>query len=181
MTAPNRLPARLVAAALLVAVVAAGAVLFWPRPSTLSCNGSRSLCDRSYNQVTYLTSHNAMASTARGFNGADQDSDLGGQLDHGVRALMLDLHRWTTPAQAAPILATLAPQIRAAVAPLVRADPQRPGVWLCHEICQVGADPAAGQLAGVRQWLTRHPHEVVTLILEDDVTLADVRATIRAA
>ncbi len=174
---------RLLAAAALGLVVALVAVALaaWPHPSTLSCNGSRRLCDRGYDRVTYLTSHNAMASTARGFLAPDQDSDLIGQLDGGVRALMLDLHRWTTPADAAPVLTALGPEIRAVVAPLVRATPSRPGIWLCHEICQVGADPAVGQLALVRRWLSAHPDDVVTLILEDDISLADIRATVSAA
>ena len=165
-----------VVAALTLVVVAV-----WPRESALSCNGFRSLCDRRYNEVTYLTSHNAMASGERGFLAAEQDPDLDGQLDDGVRALMLDLHHWTTPAEAAPVLAALDPEVRAVVAPLVRSVPSRPGVWLCHEICQVGADPAAGQLSVVRQWLSQHPDDVVTLILEDDVSLAEVRATIASA
>jgi hypothetical protein len=172
---------RLALALVVVALVTAAVVLAWPRGSALSCNGSRALCDRRYDQVTYLTSHNAMSSIERGFLAPEQDADLDGQLDGGVRALMLDVHHWTTPADAAPILAALDPQVRAVVAPLVQSVPARPGVWLCHEICQVGADPAVAQLAVVRQWLSQHPDDVVTLILEDDVSLGDVRSAITAA
>ena len=184
MTGPwwrrRRVATALIVVALVGAVTATVAVLR-PGGRPMSCNGSRSLCDRPYDEVTYLTTHNAMASAARGFSAPDQHADLVGQLDAGVRALMLDLHRWTTSAEAAPILARLSPQIRAVVTPLVRADPERPGIWLCHEICQVGADPAVQQLVIVREWLRRHPHDVVTLLLEDDVPPADVRATITAA
>ena len=93
-------------AAVLVFVIAAS----WPLGSSLSCNGSPSLCDRAYNKVSYLTSHNAMSSSERRFLEAEQEPDIVGQLDEGVRGLMLDLHTWTTPAQAAPVLAGLIAQ-----------------------------------------------------------------------
>ncbi len=152
-----------------------------PSAKPLACNGSARLCDRTYDQATYLTSHNAMSSSDRGFLAAGQDPDITGQLDNGVRALMLDLHYWTTPAEAEPILASLDAPTRAVLAPLVRNVESHPGVWLCHELCQIGADPAKEQLAAVGKWLSSHPDEVVTLILEDDVSAADVQATITAA
>jgi len=48
-------------------------------------------------------------------------------------------------------------------------------------LCQIGADPAHDQLAAVGRWLSSHPDEVVTLILEDDVSAADVQTTISSA
>ncbi len=145
------------------------------------CNGSPRLCDRPYNDVTYLTSHNAMASSDRGFLGANQDPDLTAQLDNGVRGMMLDLHYWTTPEQAAPYFASLDPQTAKALSPLVTTLQPRPGVWLCHEVCQLGADPAIAQLRTVGDWMKDHPDEVVTLILQDDVSAADVREVVAAA
>jgi hypothetical protein len=167
-----------------LALVVAGALAFAVAPPAahpLACNGSAQLCDRRYDQATYLTSHNAMSSNDRGFLAAAQDADLAGQLDNGVRALMLDLHYWTTPAEAEPILAGLDARTRAVLAPLLRNVQPHAGVWLCHELCQIGADPASDQLASVGRWLAGHPDEVVTLILEDDVTPADVAATIHSA
>jgi hypothetical protein len=152
-----------------------------PSGSPRVCNGSARLCDRPYNEVTYLTSHNAMSSSDRGFLAAWQDLDIAGQLDNGVRALMLDLHYWTTPAEAAPVLAGLDRRTRAVLAPLVQTFEPHPGVWLCHELCQLGADSARAQLRALGQWLTDHPDDVVTLILEDNVSAADVQATVSAA
>lgn len=150
-------------------------------PTPMACNGSPLLCDRPYNQVSYLTSHNAMASSDRGFLGANQDPSITAQLDNGVRGLMLDLHYWTTPEEAEPYLASLDPQTRAAWAPLVTSFEPHPGVWLCHEFCQIGADAAVTQLTQLRRWLADNPDDVVTLILEDDVSASDVQATIHAA
>lgn len=179
---PARSPRVLAASA--VALVLAGtlAVAIVP-PSTrpLACNGSARLCDRTYDQVTYLTSHNAMSSSDRGFLAAGQDLDITGQLDNGVRALMLDLHYWTTPAEAEAVLAGLDAPTRAVLAPLVHNVQPHPGVWLCHVLCQIGADPATEQLAAIGRWLSSHPDEVVTLILEDDVSVSDMQATVTSA
>ncbi|MFZ2012717.1 MAG: hypothetical protein WAV00_02745 [Nocardioides sp.] len=161
--------------ALVVAVAVSGT-----RPP-LVCNGSTALCDRRYDQVTYLTAHNAMASTDRGFLAAEQDPSITAQLDNGVRGLMLDLHYWTSPAEATPYLATLDARTRAAWAPLLRNFRPRPGVWLCHALCQIGADNAVRQLEQLRGWLSDNPHEVVTLILQDDVAPDDVRASLSEA
>jgi hypothetical protein len=166
-------------ALLIGAVIAVAAAP--PSANPRVCNGSARLCDRPYNEVTYLTSHNAMSSSDRGFLAADQDPDIVGQLDNGVRALMLDLHYWTTPAEAAPILAALDRRTRAALAPLVQTFEPHPGVWLCHDLCQLGADPATVQLRALGRWLNEHPDDVVTLILQDDVSAADVQATVAAA
>lgn len=90
-----------------------------------SCNGSRALCALRYDKAVYAASHNAMASSADDFVGATQDPDLVGQLDTGVRALLLDVQRWTTPMQVETFLARLRPRERDALEPLVR-HPARP-------------------------------------------------------
>jgi hypothetical protein len=178
----DRRTGRVVATA---STAALGAAAFlaaaYSAPAPPVCNGSPTLCDRPYNDVVYLTSHNAMASSDRGFIDASQDTDLIGQLDNGVRGLMLDLHYWTTPAEAAPYLERLDPATRAALGPLIDTFEPRPGVWLCHQLCQLGADPAVDQLSRLRDWLDANPNEVVTLILEDDVRPDDVTATIKDA
>src|SRR5213076_3018695 len=61
------------------------------------CEGSTELCDRPYDEVAYLTSHNAMSTTADHFIGPLQDPPISTQLDHGVRAMQLDTYRWETP------------------------------------------------------------------------------------
>ncbi len=133
------------------------------------CESSPSLCDRCYDQVTYLATHNAMANSEDRFLGPSQDPTIVHQLDLGVRTLLIDVHHWTPPAQVEAYLATLAPATRAALAPLAQgAVSTRPGVWLCHNLCQLGSLDFVAELGRVRDWMTRNPTEVVSLIIQDD-------------
>ena len=135
----------------------------------VACEGSVSLCDRHYDQVTYAASHNAMADSEDRFLGPTQDLSMVHQLDLGVRALLIDVHHWTTPDQVSQVLAALPPTTRSAIEPLVQgAASNRPGVWLCHDLCQLGALDLVAQLRAIGDWLTRNPTEVVTLIIQDD-------------
>ncbi|KJE23017.1 hypothetical protein FF36_02617 [Frankia torreyi] len=145
-----------------------------------SCNGSRGLCGLRYDEAVYAASHNAMASSAADFVGATQDPDLVGQLDTGVRALLLDVQHWTTPTQVETFLAGLRPRERDALAPLARgARSARPGLWLCHSVCQFGSVNFEEALRSVDDWLARNPSEVVTLILQDSVPPGEVIAAFR--
>lgn len=145
-----------------------------------SCNGSRALCTLRYDQAVYAASHNAMASSAADFVGATQDPDLVGQLDTGVRALLLDVQHWTTPTQVRTFLAGLSPREREALAPLARgARSARPGLWLCHSVCQFGSLNLDVALRSVGDWLERNPSEVVTLMLQDSVPPGEVIAAFR--
>ncbi|KPM55836.1 hypothetical protein ACG83_11290 [Frankia sp. R43] len=149
---------------------------------TAFCNGGVDLCARRYPDVLYPTTHNGMASVRAGFLGAVQDPDLVGQLDSGIRALMLDVHHWTTPAEVESFLGELRPAAREALAPFATgARSERPGLWLCHGICQLGATALDDALAGVAGWLARNPAEVITLILQDEVPPEPVMAAFRAA
>jgi hypothetical protein len=133
------------------------------------CESSPSLCDRRYDQVTYLATHNAMANSEDQFLGPSQDPTIVHQLDLGVRALLLDVHHWTPAAQVESYLATLPPATRDALAPLTQgAVSQRPGTWLCHDVCQLGSLDFVAELGQIRDWMARNPTEVVTLIIQDD-------------
>jgi len=145
-----------------------------------TCNGSRALCALRYDQAVYAASHNAMASSADDFVGATQDPDLVGQLDTGVRALLIDVQHWTTPTQVNSFLAGLRPRERAALAPLARgARSSRPGLWLCHSVCQFGSLNLDVALRSIGDWMERNPSEVVTLILQDSVPPGEVLAAFR--
>lgn len=149
---------------------------------TAFCNGGADLCNRRYSDVVYPTTHNGMASVQAGFLGAVQDPDLVGQLDSGIRALMLDVHHWTTPAEVESFLAELRPRAREALAPFATgARSSRPGLWLCHGICQLGATRLDDALAGVAGWLARNPAEVITIIVQDGVAPEPIMAAFRVA
>jgi hypothetical protein len=141
------------------------------------CEGSARLCDRRYDDVAYLTAHNAMASTVNRFVGPLQDPSITGQLDHGVRALQLDVYHWERPEEITGRLdeSDFTAEQREFVATAVdRANPRRPGLWLCHAVCRAGALPLVPTLEEIGEWLRDHPDEVVTLILQDRVPGAEI-------
>jgi hypothetical protein len=149
----------------------------------VACEGSVKLCDRHYDQVTYAASHNSMADSEDQFLGPTQDPSIVHQLDLGVRGLLIDVHHWTTPDQVSQVLAGLPPTTRAAVGPLVQgAASARPGVWLCHDMCQLGALDFTAQLRAVGDWLDRNPTEVVTIVIQDDdVSAGEILGGVEAA
>jgi hypothetical protein len=52
----------------------------------------------------------------------------------------------------------------------------RPGVYLCHNQCALGAIPMTTALDEVKGFLDGHPDEVVTLMIQDSVAPVDVEA-----
>ncbi|MHA4813273.1 PI-PLC domain-containing protein [Streptomyces aculeolatus] len=155
-----------------------------PSEAALACNGDVALCGRPYDRVVQVGAHNAMATVPDGFLGAHQDVSLTGQLDRGARALLLDTHYWETAERLVPPAGTGGLDA-AARATLVRAVDSvvrpRPGTWLCHGPCRMGATPLAAQLRELRGWLEEHPRDVVTLILQDAITPRDTERAFRAA
>ncbi|WP_419994333.1 hypothetical protein [Streptomyces boninensis] len=148
----------------------------------LPCNGSVELCDRPYDRVVQIGTHNAMATVADGFLGAHQDPSITGQLDMGVRALMLDTHRWETGRELLPANAMISTRTRRTLVKAVDdVVAKRTGVWLCHGPCRLGATRFTTQLRELRRWLDAHPRDVVTLVVQDDVSADATRKAFRAA
>lgn len=56
------------------------------------CNGYAELCAKTFDQVSYATTHNAYAYTPRGALAANQNNDIPTQLKDGIRAFMLDAY-----------------------------------------------------------------------------------------
>lgn len=136
------------------------------------CQGSAELCDARYDEIAQLASHNAMATTADRFIGPLQDPDIVGQLNAGVRVLLLDTHRWERPEEVAERLSTsdFSPALRQQLTGILgRVNPPHPGLWLCHSVCGAGALEMVPTLRQIGEWLRANPTEVVTLILQDGV------------
>ncbi len=111
------------------------------------CNGHAALCDRRYDEVAFLTTHNAMSSEEDGFRSPNQRYRLWRQLEDGVRGFMLDA--WE----------------------------DRDGtVRLCHGLCALGSRPFVDGLRDLRLFLDCHPHDVVTIILEAHAPHAKIAA-----
>lgn len=128
-----------------------------PGPAPTACNGLPALCDRRYDQVAYVTTHNAMSNADEGWAAPNQNHGIERQLLDGVRALMPDL--WYGDGDA--------------------TDPAT--VYLCHGICAIGNRSLADALSGIRTFLDAHPREVVTIIFESYVKAADVASVFEAA
>lgn len=128
------------------------------RVSINGCNRFHALCDRSYAQVRYATTHNAMSNSTDGWIGPNQTLDVPAQLAAGVRALMLDTYR----ADATNLLGQ--PQVP-------EADPE--STWLCHSLCSLGKRPLAEGLADITTFLDENPGEIVTIILESYISHAE--------
>jgi hypothetical protein len=167
-------------------VVAAFALDLWPQAATAGagrlCNGSAALCGRRYDEVVQAASHNAMAASDYRFFRPNQDLTISQQLEGGVRGLLLDTHYWESSPIAEGYLADLSPGLRDRYRSLLGGRTAgRPGTWLCHDVCALGAVDLTSGLGEVAAFLDRHPQEVVTLVLQDAITAADTEAALRAA
>jgi len=113
-----------------------------------------------------------------------------GQLHDGIRALLIDVHRGfpggariktdiegekLTQDRLVPALGPegvdAAMRIRDR---LVGVDESRPGLYLCHGFCELGAYEFVPTLAGVREFLVENPEEVLLIVLEDYVTIEEL-------
>lgn len=123
-----------------------GAILFSSFLASAQCNGAFSLCSKKYDEVAYLTTHNAFNSSQDNFTWPNQNLDLTGQLNMGVRAFMLDVYNWF-------------------------------GNTVCyHGSAILGTSPFEDELAKIKVFLDNNPNEIVTVILECNVSANDVEA-----
>ena len=100
------------------------------------CNGANNLCSKPFNEVTYLTTHNAFNSQSEGYTFPNQNYGLPQQLNEGVRALMLDVYNLSGI----------------------------PTVY--HGSSLFGNQPLSSNLAEIKQFLDANPNEIVTIIFE---------------
>lgn len=146
-----------------------------------ACNGAAELCDRRYDEVAYAATHNSMSSPFVVRIWPEHDSFLRGQLDAGVRALLIDTHYWPPVGSARALVDAAGPgslPLPEPVADVVfrglgSLAAGRPGTFLCHNHCAFGAIEASVGLGEVRGFLDDNPGEVVTLIIQDVISPED--------
>ena len=162
------------------------------------CNGHAELCDRRFDEVAYVASHNAMAAaTEPGWFLAEQVDSIPIQLDQGVRALLVDV--WsgipagtvvrTAPGSYEEALAVaeeeLGPEVVAAaqrVADSVAGQATgTEALFMCHGLCETGSTSFLDTLDQLRGWMVANPDEVVTLFIEDHVDSSLIAADVEAA
>lgn len=175
----RRVSPPILAGGLAAAALAVAAVWFVAPSGQVgdTCNGHVELCDRPYDQVVQVATHNSMSSPDVVKVWPEHDETISEQLDSGVRTLLIDTHYWT-PVAGPEQLAELDPDIPRSVidAALARQDAAlegRPGAYLCHSHCIWGAMPVVDALVDVRTFLEDNPREVVTLIVQDAITVED--------
>jgi hypothetical protein len=115
------------------------------------CNGSTSLCNKKYNEVAYLTTHNAFNSVEDAFSYPNQNFNITSQLNDGVRALMIDVY---------DVSGT-------------------PTVY--HGSSFLGSAPLLDFLTDIKTFLDNNSNEVVTIILECYTTADKIEGDINLA
>ncbi|MYW63140.1 hypothetical protein GTY65_03450 [Streptomyces sp. SID8379] len=148
------------------------------------CQGSAALCERPYDEVAQLTAHNAMSTTVDRFIGPLQDPAITAQLNDGVRALQLDTYRWERPEEITARLdgADFTDEQKELVRRAVDTiNPPRDGLWLCHAVCRAGAVELVPELREIGDWMRQHPTEVITLIVQDEISASDTERAFREA
>jgi hypothetical protein len=174
------------------------------------CNGSPALCTRRLNQVTFATTHNSFSAAAEpGWLFANQRYGIARQLDDGIRGLLLDVHYGVRDPEGAvrtdldaegesrnraarrlsPRALRIADQLVGRVG-LGDLSGERE-LYLCHTLCELGAEPLGEELETIRDFLDDNPAEVLLVMVEpyvpadeieeafDDAGLLDHVATLR--
>lgn len=161
------------------------------------CNGHEELCDRTFDEVSYVATHNSMSVAGKpGWFLGEQGVDIVPQLDLGVRALLVDVWygraagagRVRTSARSyeealavandelGPDIVDSALRVIDAVAPGAPQGPE--ALYMCHGLCETGATSFDDTLVDIRSWLTTHPDEVMTIFVEDHVDADDIGASV---
>ena len=135
------------------------------------CNGHIELCDRTVDDVVFAGSHNSMSSTDLGWDLAMQTGDIVTQLDTGIRALLIDALYWEkSGAIEGGENAAASSVIEAALS----EDEPKPGTWLCHGFCALGATDLTGGLTDIALWLQSNPREVILIVVQDEISPEDL-------
>jgi hypothetical protein len=164
------------------------------------CNGSASLCGKRIDQVAFPGTHNSYAASDQpGWHFATQRYGIGRQLDDGIRALLLDVH-YGVPTGNGVVRTDFAAEgadankVTQAMPPGALAVAERiagplgvgmpagePGLYLCHTLCELGAEPLGRELGEIAAFLEDNPRTFLVLVMEDYVPEAPVVAAMRAA
>jgi len=182
-----------VVAGALAFVIASDAPAPAPAPATAApsagCNGLSSLCDRRLDEVVFAATHNSMAAADEpGWLFANQRYGISRQLKDGIRALLIDVHfgvldpstgrvrtdlraegssRNKVAQQLSPQALQLADRLAGRVGAGQLSGTTEP--YLCHTLCELGAEPLDQELTVIRTFLEQHPTQVLIVIVEDYV------------
>jgi hypothetical protein len=164
-----------------------------------TCNGYAVLCDRAYNDVAFPATHNAMSAADQRWFFAEQPDGIPAQLEHGIRVLLIDSwyaqrtqrrgiiantdeSRATALDEADRTFGKSAVESALRLRDALRLTPRGPvEPYLCHALCELGAIKWLPVMKQVRAWMTAHPRNVVTIMVQDTVSPADTAKVFREA
>ncbi|KAG0284865.1 hypothetical protein BGZ96_010801 [Linnemannia gamsii] len=133
-----------------IALVASTLLLRGADAQQQLCNGYAELCAKTYDQVSYATTHNAYAYTPRGALAANQNNDIPTQLKDGIRAFMLDAYNLPSGGTN--------------------------DIELCHSYCSLlDAGPLSAVLGQIKTFMDQNPNEVISIFWENAANLAPAR------
>ncbi|HYI17290.1 MAG TPA: hypothetical protein VD836_01210 [Solirubrobacteraceae bacterium] len=188
------------AAVALVRIADTGAPAPLKQAEITACNGLVVLCDRRLDQIVLAGTHNSMSAADRpGWLFANQSRPIPRQLSDGVRLMLLDPHygivdregrirtdlkaEGTTRNRVASRLgvdAVSAAERLAGRLDLVPAAGKRK-LYLCHTLCELGAERMSSTLRDIRGWLERNRAEILVLVMESSVEPAEIEREFEAA
>lgn len=128
----------------------------------LTCNGSAALCARPFNQVVLPATHNSMSAASLGFQIPNQPVGIPDQLKDGIRGFLIDTHYGRRQKDGMVVTDDDG-----------KATGGRRDLYLCHVVCQIGNSKLVPVLRSMRDFLHRHPANVLLLDVEDYITPRD--------
>jgi hypothetical protein len=162
------------------------------------------LCDLPLDKAMFPGTHNSMSSSLYpGWLFGEQIDTIKGQLESGVRALLIDTHYGVPstsrlPGSDTPLVLTdraaelatppgddIDPAIAERATRLASRSPPaadaKRAIYLCHNYCELGAVPFSSVLADIKSFINTHPDDVVIIDIQDATTPADTAAAFHEA
>jgi hypothetical protein len=169
--------------------------------TALSCNGSPALCSRRLNEVIFPGTHNSFAASDEpGWYFANQTYPIARQLKDGIRAFLIDIHYGVYDPATGRVRTDLTaegsdrnkvaqqlPRSALQVADRVAGGiglgtlKGKPQPYLCHTLCELGAEPFDRELGTIAAFLREHPDQVLILVVEDYVPPSTIEQAFAAA
>jgi hypothetical protein len=168
-----------------------------PDPRADGCNGAVELCMQRLNQIVWAGTHNAMSSSVYNFFGAEHTLSIPEQLNQGARALLIDAY-YGYP-QGGIVRTNLAGGVSraeierdfgteaakeldrlGALTGTTDTSGKKQDVYLCHDLCELGAVKASDVFRQINDFLDRNLTDVIVLDVEDYVRPADLEKALRA-
>ncbi len=157
----------------------------------LVSSGQDQLGDRPLNEVVFACTHNAMGSAdVEGWLFPNQQVGVRTQLQDGIRALMLDVLPGVPVGKAVKTDLAEGEISREKLEPILGAEGLDAALrirermlgseagdrdlYLCHGLCELGAQLLVPVLADIREFLVANPREVIIIIIEDTVPASAV-------